>query len=68
MRGVNIFITLVIEFGTYTSSCDITIITELPACVKNNFKYFPDVPVKGDMNKDVGSGCLQRMQAGDENQ
>lgn len=39
--------------------------TTLPRC---NLKYFPDVAVQGDINNEVGSGCLQRMQVGDENQ
>jgi len=45
-----------------------TIIATFPGCVKNNSKYFQDVPVQGDMNNEVGSGCVQRMWAGDENQ
>ena len=41
-----------------------TIITTLPGCVKNNWKYFPDVPVEGDMNEveaGVSRECGQAM-------
>jgi len=47
-------ISLVIEFGTYTSSCVKTIIKTLPGCVKNNLK---DLPVQGN-NNDLGNSCL----------
>ena len=60
--GVNVIFTLLIEFGTYTSGS-----------VKTIILYFlvvstTGVPVQGDMNNEVGSGCVQRMWAGDENQ
>ena len=33
-----------------------------------SLKYFPEIPVQGDMNNEVRSRCLQRMLVGDENQ